>query len=184
MKFLGMMLVTASFLIGSYLAVLDDRSMDWFYFLPTMAFGIIGVALLRLHKVRGRESAQVVEQNLQVLDEKLRAILTLIGTLNEDKENIDVYDLPEAIDREIMGPVNAFVEVREAIAHRHGLQAYADVMSPFSAGERYLNRVWSSAADGYIREAHEYLEKSETQFGTAQEIFARFGAQEESPPAS
>jgi len=46
----------------------------------------------------------------------------------------------------------------------HGLQAYADVMSSFAAGERYLNRVWSASADGYIDEVNAYMEKAQAQF--------------------
>jgi len=38
------------------------------------------------------------------------------------------------------------------------------VMSMFAAGERYLNRVWSASADGYIDEVNTYLEKARGQF--------------------
>ena len=37
-------------------------------------------------------------------------------------------------------------------------------MSRFAAGERYLNRVWSASADGYIDEVNTYIEKSREQF--------------------
>jgi len=38
------------------------------------------------------------------------------------------------------------------------------VMSCFAAGERYLNRVWSASADGYIDEVNAYLVKAQEQF--------------------
>jgi len=38
------------------------------------------------------------------------------------------------------------------------------VMSSFAAGERYLNRVWSASADGYIDEVNAYLDKAREQF--------------------
>ncbi len=63
--------------------------------------------------------------------------------------------------------LNTFIEARESIAHSYGLAAYADVMNCFTAGERYLNRVWSASADGYIDEINDYLEKACDQFATS-----------------
>ncbi len=54
------------------------------------------------------------------------------------------------------------------MVHLFGLQAYADIMSSFAAGERYINRVWSASADGYDEEAATYLQKAERQFADAQ----------------
>ena len=62
-----------------------------------------------------------------------------------------------------------FAEARESMVHLFGLQTYADIMSSFAAGERYINRVWSASADGYDEEAATYLEKAATQFADAQE---------------
>jgi hypothetical protein len=58
----------------------------------------------------------------------------------------------------------AFVAARQSIAHIYGLAAYGEVMSSFAAGERYLNRVWSASADGYIDEVNTYIEKAREQF--------------------
>ena len=54
------------------------------------------------------------------------------------------------------------------MVHLFGLQTYADIMSSFAAGERYINRVWSASADGYEGEAATYLEKAAQQFADAQ----------------
>ncbi|MGB5626604.1 MAG: hypothetical protein WBM61_12775, partial [Woeseiaceae bacterium] len=50
------------------------------------------------------------------------------------------------------------------------LQTYADIMSSFAAGERYINRVWSASADGYDEEATAYLKKAAAQFVEAEEL--------------
>ena len=63
-----------------------------------------------------------------------------------------------------MEDLTRFVDARESIAHVYGLAAYGDVMSSFAAGERYLNRVWSASADGYIDEVNTYIEKAREQF--------------------
>ncbi len=66
---------------------------------------------------------------------------------------------------------DAFVQARKSIAHSFSLQGYADVMNPFAAGERYLNRVWSASTDGYVDEAHTYISKAREQFEEALEVF-------------
>jgi hypothetical protein len=50
-------------------------------------------------------------------------------------------------------------------------------MSEFAAGERYINRVWSSAADGYDEEAHRYLKRASAQFRHAQSQLATVASQ-------
>jgi len=40
-------------------------------------------------------------------------------------------------------------------------------MGYFASGERYLNRVWSASADGYIDEVAAYLDKAQLQFSEA-----------------
>jgi hypothetical protein len=57
--------------------------------------------------------------------------------------------------------------------HVFGMQNYADVMSAFAAGERYINRVWSASTDGYLEEVRLYLEKARNQFVEANGLFRR-----------
>jgi hypothetical protein len=59
------------------------------------------------------------------------------------------------------------------MVHLFGLQTYADIMSNFATGERYINRVWSASADGYKSEADSYLSRAAEQFRNAQ---AQLGA--------
>ncbi len=62
-----------------------------------------------------------------------------------------------------------FADARESMVHLFGLQTYADIMSDFATGERYINRVWSASADGYDSEADDYLKKAALQFDAAKE---------------
>ncbi len=45
-----------------------------------------------------------------------------------------------------------FADSRQALVKRFGLEVYADVMTEFASAERYVNRSWSAAADGYVDE--------------------------------
>jgi hypothetical protein len=57
--------------------------------------------------------------------------------------------------------------------HVFGMQGYADVMSAFAAGERYINRVWSASTDGYEDEVRRYIERAAGQFDEARALFVR-----------
>jgi hypothetical protein len=114
-------------------------------------------------------------EDMETLEASLGRVVGNVETLDRDKESIDVYDLKNRIDDLFPADLDAFVRARESIIHRHGLQAYADVMNPFAAGERYLNRVWSTSTDGYIDEAHTYLGRSHEQFEDALEILRGLG---------
>ena len=76
--------------------------------------------------------------------------------------------MPGRIDELFPADLNTFVEARKTIAHIYDLQAYADVMNSFAAGERYLNRIWSASVDGYIDEVRTYLGRCREQIEEAQ----------------
>lgn len=42
-------------------------------------------------------------------------------------------------------------------------------MSHYAGGERYLNRVWSASADGYVNEVKDYISHSLEQFTIARD---------------
>ena len=158
---------------GALTAVLQDARVPWAYFLPLLGLGAVGVVLVRVTMRREATDETRMEANFGELDTRLRTIAERIAKLDADKDDIDVYDLPARIDEQFPREILAFAEARQSIAHAWGARAYADVMSHFAAAERYLNRVWSTAADGYIDEAHTYIGRSREQFA---EALARFEA--------
>lgn len=87
--------------------------------------------------------------------------------LNAEKQSINAYDMRHRVDELFSEDLTTFVEARESLAHAYGLQVYANVMSHFASGERYLNRVWSASADGYVDEITAYLDKAQVQFAEA-----------------
>ena len=62
------------------------------------------------------------------------------------------------------------------MSHVVGMQNFADVMSNFAAGERYINRVWSASTVGYVDEVRSYLERARNQFVEAQRHFEELAA--------
>jgi len=56
----------------------------------------------------------------------------------------------------------------------YGLQSYADLMSAFACGERYVNRAWSASADGYIDEVRASLDTALAQLTKAKNLLAQY----------
>ena len=110
------------------------------------------------------KSEEKLSENIRAVETTLAAIVQNINTLNSERHSINTYDMRFRIDELFPDDLAGFVEARESIAHRYGLTAYGQIMSSFAAGERYLNRVWSASADGYIDEVSAYIEKARDQF--------------------
>ena len=109
-------------------------------------------------------SEEKLNENIRSVETALEKIVENITQLNSQKQSINTYDVRHRIDELFIEELDIFVEARQSIAHIYGLSAYGDVMSSFAAGERYLNRVWSASADGYIDEVNAYIEKAREQF--------------------
>ncbi len=169
MKLLGYLLITGGFLGGAFTTVLETEDVSWTGFLIAIAVGVAGVVMVRLVTRRAARQEDTLAANIQNIRESLARVVENITALNREKESINPYDFRHRIDDLFPEDLTTFVDARESIGHVYGLQAYADVMSIFSSGERHLNRVWSASADGYIHECHTYLEKAREQFAAALE---------------
>lgn len=157
-------MITFGFLAGTLAAIVNTDKVLWHYFAASLAAGAVGIVLVRigLHKVSWAEGK--LADNMQAIETSLSRIVDNITQFNKEKHSIDTYEIRYRIDELFIEDLDTFVQARESIAHVYGLSAYADVMSCFAAGERYLNRVWSASADGYIDEVNAYLVKAQEQF--------------------
>ncbi len=167
MKKLAYLLLIGGFLYGAYVAALDETVIDWPLFAAAALAAIAGVVLAKRADSATATSASVLEMNRNELNESIANIV-------RDLEEVTDGDMPTGedlrawIDVKLRNDLRRFAEARESMVHLYGLQMYADIMSEFAAGERYVNRVWSSAADGYDDESHRYLQRASGQFRHAQ----------------
>jgi len=168
-KQIGYIMVGISFLGTAFITSLDAQIVDWHTFLPTLVFGIIGVTIVKKAIKREAHSEGVLTTNLSNIESSIGRIVTNLATLNENKSSIPPYEIRFEIDKKFREDLNLFADSRRSLGHRYGLQPYAEVMSSFAAGERYLNRVWSASADSYIDEVMLYIDKASDQFIDAQE---------------
>jgi len=172
MKIFGYLMITVGFLAGALATMIETDLVEWKandlvrwdYFAISMAIGIAGVFVVRAGHKKVHTSEDALNKNISSVETSLANIVTNITELNSQKDSINTYDVRFKIDELFPDDLTNFVDARKSISHIYGLVAYGDVMSSFAAGERYLNRVWSASADGYIDEVNTYIEKSKEQF--------------------
>ncbi len=188
MKLIGFLMVTVGFILAALAAVVDQSALKeidestveiveeaaveagdqstvkWMWYIPALVLGAAGVILIKVHEARQSKTEHHIAARIETVESSLEKITANINKLNAEKHSIHTYDMRHRIDELFIDDIDKFVDARESIAHRYGLAAYGEVMSSFAAGERYLNRVWSASADGYIDEVNAYLEKTREQF--------------------
>ncbi len=167
MKYLGFTLIVLGFLAGSYLAVKDIDEVETAPFVGALAAAAAGVACVRLANRRLARQEDRMKARSRDIADSLQRLTRKSEQLEEESEETSTFDLRYRIDKEFRRDIDIFVAARDSIAHRYGLQAYADVMNHFAAGERYLNRVWSASTDGYVDETKIYIVKAREQFAEA-----------------
>jgi len=168
-KQIGYTMVGLSFLGCAFITTLDTSAVNWHYFLPTLVAGIFGVIIANKALKREAHSEGVLTTNLGNIESSINSIVTNLVALNNEKESIPAYEIRFEIDKKFRDDLNLFADSRRSLGHRYGLQPYAEVMSSFAAGERYLNRVWSASADSYVDEVMLYLDKAQEQFINARD---------------
>lgn len=173
MKNLAFILVIIAFLAGSFLASLDSSHINWTYFMPIMLVGFIGAILYKRVANAEAKHGSLLETNKVTLIESLNNILKNLKELDGRKDKIPTYEMRFEIDKLFRDDLINFADARNSMKHLFGIQHFADIMSSFAAGERYINRVWSASTDGYVDEVLLYVEKSLYQFNHAKQEFEK-----------
>lgn len=172
MKAFAIFLITAGFILGAVFSVLSVETVDWLPYGISLFLGFAGIVIFRRMHHAGASDEHHVIGNINTLQKSLDNISRNLDELLARRQGIPPHEFRFEIDRHFRTDLTAFAEARESMQHAFGLQAYADIMSAFAAGERYINRVWTASADGYIDEVMTYLEKAQRQFAEAREAFA------------
>lgn len=172
MKQIGYLLLAAGFLGGAFATSLDVQEVNWTFFAIAAIAAFIGLVVVKRQASAVARSETVLELNRGELKESIHNIVRDLNELNDTAKK-QGSQLRDKIDLELRNDLRRFADARESMVHLFGLQTYADIMSSFAAGERYINRVWSASADGYDEEATAYLKKAAAQFVEAEELLVQ-----------
>ena len=168
MKNFGYFLVAAGFLGGAFATSLDVQNVDWILFTGTAGAAFIGLLIYKRQLSTLARSEEVLDVNRVELRESIANVVNDLSDIFEGELTQGAV-LRDRIDLKVREDLRRFADARESMVHLFGLQTYADIMSHFAAGERYVNRVWSASADGYDGEANTYLQKAAGQFDEARQ---------------
>lgn len=175
MKLLGSVLLTVGFLAGAYASVAQVASVNWLHYGLCAGLMLVGMLCLRAARSAAlQEAGDKHDADIAVLQGSLASLIEKVRGFEAGRSDEDQLVIHRCIDEELMDDIDAFVEARESMIHKLGMQRYADIMSPFANGERLLNRAWSASADGYVDEvrscvtnARAELEKAAAQLAGA-----------------
>ena len=168
MKNLGYLMVAFGFLGGAFASSLDVQNVNWTIFVTMSVVAIMGLVIYKIQLGALARSETVLETNRVELRESISNIVADLNDLNSGELTRGAV-LRDRIDLKLREDLRRFAEARQSMVHLFGLQTYADIMSNFAAGERYINRVWSASADGYDEEADAYLKRAAGQFDEAKQ---------------
>lgn len=178
MRALGQVLMWLGFLGGSFvsvsrLEVKGDKwaTVPWLWYEIAMGVGVVGVVLLRRAKRDDHADDAKTDAEYSVIQQSLASLSAAVATLCQKSRQVPA-DVLRFIDAECAEPLSDFAESRQALAKRFGMTVYADVMTEFASAERYINRTWSAAADGYIDEVNKSINRANQHLANARELLS------------
>lgn len=168
MKALGSLCLLVGFLSGAYVVVAQVHAIEWVHYGIGATFMLAGIALMHVARSRAAAGSDQHDEDLDVLEASLEKLGVKVEGLAAIEADEDLLDVHRRIDAELLEDLDAFVEVRESMIPRLGMQPYANIMSPFATGERLLNRAWSASADGYVDEVRRCVQEAASEVRSAQ----------------
>lgn len=167
MKKIAYMLIAAGFLLGAYATSLHTKDVNWTLFIVAAVAAVVGVFIAKRQDSATARSDSVLQTNRNELNDSIGNLVRDVSAMIEGTTATGDR-LRDWIDDTLRTDLRRFADARQSMVHLFGLQTYADIMSNFAAGERYINRVWSASADGYDGEAQRYLGRAVGVFRDAQ----------------
>jgi len=145
----------------------------WPPYAGAVVMGLVGVVMLRLSKKRATADPAGQHVGLEQLRRSLANLVVEVQALTDGLPTMSPEAVVSWIDDRCVVHCNDFAENRDLMKERFGLAVFGEIMSEFASGERFLNRVWSAAADGYMEEAYRSVKTSLAFFQAAERLLNR-----------
>ena len=140
----------------------------WGQYSAAALFCFAGVVLLHMTRLTANQKSEESAASLSEIKRALSNAVKEVEALAKVSSQTAPSKIAARIDEQIADELRIFADGRDSMTTEYGLTVFADVMSPFAAGERAINRAWSAAADGYVDEATTCIERSLMMFKDAQ----------------
>ena len=142
----------------------------WPWYIASAVVCFAGVVVLQISKRSEGQKSEETAANLAEIKSALTRAGENVGKLSNQIGKMAPSKIVEWIDGELAEDIRIFADGRDNITSEFGLSTFADVMSQFAAGERAINRAWSAAADGYVDEAADCVQRANLMFKEASSI--------------
>lgn len=179
MRPLGHTLLWAGFLAAAFASVfrLEDSvdkwsTIPWLWYGVAMVVGVTGIALLKTARRQDHADDEKTEAEYSVVQDSLDKISETVNRLC-DQTDYRPSAVLRSIDDDCAEPFSDFADSRQALVKRFGMKVYADVMTEFASAERYVNRSWSAAADGYVDEVGSSLDRAKRHLQNAKDLIGK-----------
>lgn len=169
--------VTAAEFVKSRTGNIENKwpTVPWLWYGLSMIVGLVGVVLLRKTAKSAQQDDGKVAQQFETITSSLATLTTNVSTLQNGLGDMSPRQSLEFIDRECAPAFGDFAESRNALIQRFGMQPYAEIMTQFASGERFINRAWSASADGYMNEAKSSVDRAMAHLNEANNLIDKFG---------
>ena len=101
-------IVIAAFLAGAFLASLDQEKVNWFYFVPVIIVGVVGLFFLKSGEKAAAQDDSLLATDKKTLEDSLNNILVNLRELDGRKDKVPTYDMRFEIDRIFRDDLNNF----------------------------------------------------------------------------
>lgn len=145
-------------------------TVPWAWYIVSMLIGVVGVVLLRSTSKSAEQETGRVDDEYSTIKSTLESLNYNVSALKKNLEKMKPAEVVHYIDDNCAETFSDFADARNALIQRFGLQAYAEVMTQFASAERFVNRSWSAAADGYMSEVADCVARAEAHLKKADEL--------------
>ena len=101
MRQLAYLLITVAFLAASYVAVLDERSVQWPLMIGALVPGVVGLVLVRVARAREAGDLEKRSASLDKLTIALDEIVDRTDALWDQRDSVFAYDFKDRVDADL-----------------------------------------------------------------------------------
>ncbi|MEM7456299.1 MAG: hypothetical protein AAF456_18270 [Planctomycetota bacterium] len=168
--------VSASAFEKSRTTRIEDKwpTVPWLWYGLSAMVGICGVVILRSTAKSAEQEQGKVAEEFATVTSSLENLIKGVNELNASLDKKSPREVLEFIDDRLAPNFGDFAEARNSLVQRFGLQPYAEIMTQFASSERFINRSWSAAADGYMNEVRSCVERSAAHLQEADALLSGF----------
>jgi hypothetical protein len=132
----------------------------WVWYLSSLAIGIAGVVLLRTSQRTFVPKNEDQGGDLKILENSLNQLVERIERLHDEFSLLLPEQIYQYIDDHCVPSFGEFADARNALISHFGMSVFGEIMTEFASGERFINRAWSAAADGYLGESRDSISRA------------------------